>query len=412
MIWTPIYAGVTSKSRLKIDGTAVEGILKQLLNFIQLRNAARHQRIGVDDDMLTQRFQVRFQLSGGDARFLQRCGQIELPHQAAGGVGQLLRRVCFIADGQANHRGQVGVAADAAIGHKLDGVGQKDGGDTAVGNRFEQCARAVPQGVSQGHLAVAQGNPGNRGGIGHLFPRFFIVGAIGHSAGQVGEHHTSRLQAEAVGKVVGPAAAVRFDGVAQHVDARVGGDEGGQIFGEQRVHDGDVWCGFPRAEGELTFFGRVGEHNAVVGLGAGARRGGDADEPRFGPQPQIFHRADRFWLDARPLVQNPHRFGRIHAGATAQPDDPVWLVAQHGLCPALHGLQGGVWLDLGKDLAVDIGVRQGLLYQVRKAQFGNVGVGDDEGALAVQHFQLAEGIFAKEKFRTFEEPHGLRPYPY
>jgi hypothetical protein len=272
--------------------------------------------------------------------------------------------------------------------------------------------RSGRQGMGQGHLAVTQGNPGNRGGIGHLFPRFFIVGAIGHGAGQVGEHHTRRLQAEAVGEVVGPAAAVRLDGVAQHVDARVGGDEGGQIFGEQRVHDGDVWCGFPRAEGELALFGRIGEHNAVIRLGAGARRGGDADEPRFGAQPQILHRADRFWLDARPLVQNPHRFGRVHAGATAQPDDPVWFVAEHGLRPALHGLQGGVWLDLGKDLAVDVGVGQGFLHQVGKAQFGNVGVGDNEGAPTVEHFQLAEGVFTKIKLRTFEEPHGLRPYPF
>ncbi len=269
----------------------------------------------------------------------------------------------------------------------------------------------MPQAVGHGGHRIAKAQPGDGGGIVHLFAGLRVLSAKFVGPGQVVKDELAGLQAQAIGKVVGPLGGIALDGVGQDVHAGVGRDLGRQMTHKFRIDDSQIGDVLGMADGDFAAFFQVGQDDGPGGFGARAAGGGNSDEVRLLAQPQIAYGRYIVRCQVGALVLDPYRLGRIKAGTAAQADDPVRLVGPRLLRPARDRLQRRVGFHLGKDSRLYPRLLELRLDPCHKAQGSYVGIGDDKGFLALDPGQVFQCAATKDDLGAAEEPHCPPPEP-
>ena len=195
-----------------------------------------------------------------------------------------------------------------------------------------------------------------------------------------------------------PGAGVALDGVGERIQAGVGGDTRRQADGQAGIDDGEGRHQLAAARAEFALLFGVGEHQGPGHLAARAAGGGDGNHLGLA-QPQGFHGVDVGGVEIGALVERPDGLGRVHGAAAAQADDPVGAKLGRHLGAAAHGLEAGFRLHLAEGEYSKPASLQDLLDPASDPEPHQVGVGHDQGALALDLLQVTQRIFTIHNHR-------------
>ena len=165
---------------------------------------------------------------------------------------------------------------------------------------MEQPAQAVGNGMAQAQPPVGKGKPRHGGGQMDFQPHLFLSG-IGR--GQGGIRPGKGLPGQKVREGPGIHRHIAFQGVGQHIEARVGNEGLGKALQQVAVQDRHIGPQPPVHQRVLHPL--VGENGKIRHLGAGAGGGGDCRQGKG------------------PLGKIGHGLGAVHGAAAPQSHQQV-----------------------------------------------------------------------------------------
>ena len=325
-------------------------------------------------------------------------GQVFALHAVVGEAGLDVEVVQQIAEGVFDVGGAVDhahaggtVIATEKVGH--DGVlfrvgdvveahaeGSAEGHGEAVRNvAFHGQGRA--DGVDDAVLGVAEAHAGEGGAVQHGVAGGGVL-AVGIGLTDVAGNELHGLEVQGVGDRGGRDAAEGFHSVHEGVNAGHGGHFRGQAEGQFGVEDDDVGVHVFGNHALLAAVLGVGEHGNVGHFRAGAGGGGDQD----GGQAGVRHEVHAEVLVDGAFVGKQHGSGLrgVEGGTAAETDDHVSAESLGFVGAVLDGVHAGFQLGFGIQLPFDAAGGQGFFEGFLNADFGQTGVGHDEGLGTLQ----------------------------